>query len=142
MALDLRPLRRAPLLGTTIVALVVGLAGCTAGAASTTGCQAFQGWESRGFPSDPSSPTNGPRYLTFLATVVDEAPLAADDAEVVLQAAQQIHDTWVAAGGTDGPEGEVARAEARAEQLWTPEVEAASDRVRAYGAETCGVVAP
>lgn len=124
------------------LALLVVLAGCAPGAASTTGCEAFQAWEQRGFPSDLSSPTNGPRYLTFLATVVDEAPLAADDAEVVLRAGQQVHDAWVAAGGRDGPQAETARAAARAEELWTPEVEAAAARVRAYGAETCGVVAP
>lgn len=118
------------------------LVGCAPGAASTTGCEAFQAWEQRGFPRDLASPTNGPRYLTFLATVVDEAPLAADDAELVLVAAQEIHDAWLAAGGPDGPETETARAAAREQVLWTEEVAAAAARIRDYGAETCGIVAP
>lgn len=127
---------------TTALALIVlALAGCAPGAASTTGCPAFQAWEDRGFPRDLSSATNGPRYLTFLAAVADEAPVAADDAEVVLRAAQDVHDAWVAVGGPNGPEAEVARAATLQEQLWTVEVEAAAARIRDYGAETCGVVA-
>lgn len=126
----------------TVALALVGLAGCAPGAASTTGCQAFQAWEERGFPRDLSSASNGPRYLTFLALLADEAPLVADDAEVVLQAAQQVHDAWLAAGGPDGPAGETARAAAREQELWTDEVEAAAVRIRAYGDETCGVVAP
>lgn len=129
-------------LTTTLTLVVVMVVGCSPGAASTTGCEAFQAWQDRGFPNDLAAPTNGPRYLTFLATVADDAPLAADDADVVLRAAQDIHGAWVAAGGPDGPEGETARAAARQELLWTAEVEAAAARIRDYGAETCGVVAP
>lgn len=126
----------------TLALVVVALVGCSPGAASTTGCEAFQAWQDRGFPRDLASATNGPRYLTFLARVADEAPVAADDAEVVLTAAEDIHGAWVAAGGPDGPEGETARAAAHQQQLWTAEVEAAAARIRDYGAETCGVVAP
>ncbi len=127
---------------STALLVAATIVGCAPGAASTTGCPAFQAWEARDFPTDLASPTNGPRYLTFLATVADEAPQAADDAEVVLRAAQTIHDAWVAAGGPDGPAAETARAAALAQELWTPEVAAAAERIGAYGAETCGVVAP
>lgn len=126
---------------TTVLVAAV-LVGCSPGAASTTGCPAFQAWQDRGFPTDLTSPTNGPRYLTFLATVADEAPPVADDAEVVLRAAQTIHDAWVAAGGPDGPGGETERARGLTRELWTPEVDAAAARVGGYGAETCGVTAP
>lgn len=138
-----RPLRM-DLPATVVTAMLVAamLVGCAPGTASTTGCPAFQAWEDRGFPSDLTSPTNGPRYLTFLATVADQARPVADDAEVVLQTAQTIHDAWVAAGGPDGPDAETARAAALAQELWAPEVEAAAERIGTYGAETCGVVAP
>lgn len=126
----------------TTLLVAAAMVGCAPGAASTTGCPAFQAWEARGFPTELTSPTNGPRYLTFLATVADDAPEVADDAEVVLQAAQTIHDAWGAAGGPDGPAAEAARAAALAQELWTPEVGAAAERIGAYGAETCGVVAP
>lgn len=135
---------RVDLSATVVTTVLVAalLVGCAPGAASTTGCPAFQAWEDRDFPTDLTSPTNGPRYLTFLATVADEAPPVADDAEVVLRAAQAIHDAWVAAGGPDGPGGETERATTLTRELWTPEVEAAAARVRDYGAETCGVTAP
>lgn len=130
---------------STRVALLLALllpAGCVQGAASTTGCPAFHAWEAEGFPDDLTSADAGPRYLRFLAAVQDDARAVADDAGTVLEVAQRVHDTWAAAGGTEGPVDRTRHAAELTRELEGPEVQAALDRVAAYGEATCGVSIP
>ena len=132
-----RPLRTALLL-----AVLVLLAACVQGVASTTGCPAFHQWETDGFPDDLTSADAGPRYLRFLAEAQDEARPVADQAGTVLAVAQRVHDAWAAAGGSQGPADQTDHAEELSRELDTPEVAAALDALAAYGRETCGVVVP
>lgn len=130
---------------STRLALLLALllpAGCVQGAASTTGCPAFQAWEAEGFPDDLASADAGPRYLRFLAETQDQARPVADDAGIVLEMAQRVHDTWAAAGGAQGPADRTVHAAELMRELDTPEVQAALDRLAAYGEETCGVTLP
>ena len=125
-----------------VVCAALALTGCVQGAASTTACPAFAQWEADGFPRDLGSADAGPRYLRFLAEVQDTAPSVGADAGVTLAAAQRTHEAWMAAGGRDGPPGEVERAAELARRQNTPEVMAALQQVVAYGEQTCAVSVP
>lgn len=120
----------------------LALGGCVRAAALTNGCDAYEAWAQDGFPEDLTSEFAGPRYLGFLARVDDTAPPVHDEARTVLEAAQRIHDAWLAAGGPDGPADQVAHATSLAEELRTPAVLDAMAEIRAYGESTCGITFP